>query len=189
MLKFLRQTAQDRLTLLADDSKVAKWYVDAAFGVHPDFRSHTGAVMTMGKGAIFSISRKQKMNTRSSTEAELVAADDVVGSIIWTKLFLEEQGYPLEENILYQDNRSAMLLEDNGRSSAGKRSRHLNIRLFFVTDQKKKGNLDIQFCPTDLMQGDYMTKPLHGAKFSNFRGQIMNLPFATILMMVACVKM
>ena len=43
--------------------------------------------MTMGEGAIFSISRKQKLNTRSSTEAELVAADDVVSSIVWTKLF------------------------------------------------------------------------------------------------------
>jgi hypothetical protein len=81
MLRFLRQTCKDRLTLRAD-GKIAKWYVDAAFGVHPDFKSQTGATMTMGKGAIFSISRKQKLNTRSSTEAELVAADDVVGSIV-----------------------------------------------------------------------------------------------------------
>jgi hypothetical protein len=81
----------------------------------------------MGKGAITSISRKQGMNTRSSTEAELVAADDVVGSMVWTKNFLESQGYPVENNVLYQDNRSAILLESNGRQSAGKRSRHLNI--------------------------------------------------------------
>jgi hypothetical protein len=84
LLRFLRQTCKDKLTLRAD-SKIAKWHVDAAFAVHPDMRSHTGATMTMGKGAIFSISRKQKMNTRSSTEAELVAADDVVSSIVWTK--------------------------------------------------------------------------------------------------------
>jgi hypothetical protein len=134
--------------------------------------------MTMGQGAISSISRKQKMNTRSSTEAELVAVDDVVGSIIWTKLFLEAQGYPLADNILYQDNKSSILLATNGRTSAGKRSRHLNIRLFFVTDQHEKGNLSIKFCPTDLMTGDYMTKPVHGQKFKNFRGEIMNLPVA-----------
>ena len=73
----------------------------------------------MGKVAISSISRKQGMNTRSSTEAEVVAADEVVGPMIWTKLFLEAQGYPIEENILYQDNRSTMLLEGNGRKSAG----------------------------------------------------------------------
>jgi hypothetical protein len=162
--------------------------VDAAFGVHPDMRSHTGATMTMGKGAIFLISCKQKMNARSSTKAELIAADDVVSSIVWTKLFLDEQGYPLDENILYQDNKSSILLEMNGRQSAGKRSRHLNIRLFFVTDQKQKGNLDIQFCPTDMMVGDYMTKPLHGHKFSGFRNCIMNLPFVSYLMVSAFVK-
>jgi hypothetical protein len=116
--------------------------------------------MTMGQGAITSISRKQGMNTRSSTEAEVVAADEVVSLMIWTKLFLEEQGYPVKENILYRDNQSAMLLEEKGRQSAGKRSRHLNIRLFFVKDQKEKGNLNIQYCPNDEMIGDFMTKPL-----------------------------
>ena len=125
------------------------------------------------------------MNTRSSTEAEVVAADEVVGSMLWTKLFLEAQGYPVKENILYQDNRSAMLLEGNGRRSAGRRSRHLNIRLFFVTDQKEKGNLTIEYCPTDLMKGDYMTKPLHGSKFTQQRADIMNLPVAAQLFMAA----
>ena len=125
------------------------------------------------------------MNTRSSTEAEVVAADEVVGSMVWTKLFLEAQGYPVKENILYQDNRSAMLLEGNGRKSAGKRSRHLNIRLFFVTDQKEKGNISIEYCPTELMKGDYMTKPLHGKLFTRHRQDIMNLPLAAQLFMGA----
>ena len=188
MMKFLKQTVKDRLTLRADGSGELKWYVDASFAVHPDFRSHTGAVMTMGKGAVTSLSRKQGMNTRSSTEAEVVAADEVVGPMLWTKLFLEHQGYPVRKNILFQDNRSAMLLEENGRKSAGKRSRHLNIRFFFVTDQKAKDNIQIEYCPTDLMKGDYMTKPLHGKKFVGFRQDIMNLPIsaAAQLMMHAC---
>jgi hypothetical protein len=144
--------------------------------------------MTMGAGAVTSISRKQGMNTRSSTEAEVVAANEVVGSMIWTKLFLEAQGYPVKENILFQDNQSTMLLEEKGRQSAGKRSRHLNIRLFFVKDQKEKRNLTIQYCPTDQMIGDYMTKPLHSKKFKKFRQSIMNLPCITQLMMAACVE-
>ena len=186
MMKFLKQTSKDRLTLSADGTHKIQWHVDASFAVHPDFRSHTGATMTMGKGAITSISRKQGMNTRSSTEAEVVAADEAVGPMLWTKLFLEAQGYPVKENILFQDNQSAMLLEKNGRKSAGKRSRHLNIRFFFVTDQKAKGNIDIAYCPTDEMTADYMTKPLHGQKFTTFRQEIMNLPFAAQLMMWAC---
>ncbi len=186
MMKFLKQTSKDRLTLRSDGSGRLMWHVDASFAIHNDFRSHTGGTLTMGKGAITSTSRKQGMNTRSSTEAEVVAADEMVGPMLWTKLFLEAQGYPVKENILFQDNRSAILLETNGRKSAGKRSRHLNIRLFFVADQREKGNLTIEFCPTDQMISDYMTKPLHGAKFNGFRQQIMNLPVASQLMMIAC---
>ena len=139
--------------------------------------------MTMGEGAITTISRKQTLNTRSSTTAEVVAADDVIGPMLWTRRFLEAQGYHIQKNIMFQDNQSAMLLENNGRKSAGKRSRHLNIRFFFVTDQKEKGNINIEFCTTDQMIADYMTKPLHGKKFKKFRQEIMNLPIATQFMM------
>jgi hypothetical protein len=187
MMNFLKSTVDDVLTLRSDGTKTARFHVDAAFAVHPDYRSQTGSVFTLGKGAISSVSKKQGMNTRSSTEAELVAADEVVGSMIWTKNFLEAQGYPLKENILFQDNQSAMLLETNGRASCGKRSRHLNIRMFFVADQKAKGHIDIKYCPTDLMIGGYMTKPLSGKKFENFRQQIMNLPMTVQLMMMATV--
>jgi len=97
LLKYCNGTRNDELTLSSDDLHVIKWYVDAAFAVHPDFKSHTGAIMTYGGGAAQSISRKQKLNTRSSTEAELVGADDVSTMILWTKLFLEEQGYKVEK--------------------------------------------------------------------------------------------
>ena len=90
-------------------------------------QSQTGAVMSMGQGAVQSISKKQKVNTRSSTEAELVATDDILAQVIWTQKFMEAQGIPISENIIYQDNKSAMFLEKNGKSSAGKRSRHLDI--------------------------------------------------------------
>ena len=140
---------------------------------HPDFKSHTGSVMSMGTGAMQALSRKQKLNSRSSTEAELIAVDDAVTMILWTRLFLEWQGYPIEKNILYQDNKSAILLEENGRKSAGKRSRALNIRYFFITDQVEKGNVQIEYCPTDDMIGDFMTKPLQGEKFRKFRALVL----------------
>jgi hypothetical protein len=185
MMRYLRGTVNDVLTLRADGTKTIKWYTDASFAVHPDFRSHTGAVMTMGAGAVTSVSRKQQMNTRSSTEAEVIAADEVVGSMVWTRLFLEAQGYPVKDNALYQDNKSAMLLEEEGRHSAGKRSRHLK---FFVKDQKVKGNISIQCCPTNQIIGDSMTKPIHSKKFEKFRQSIMNLPCATQLLMASFVE-
>ena len=172
-MRYLHTTKKWHLTMSADDLRVIKWYVDASFAVHPDFRSHTGAVMTMGGGVMQSISRKQKLNSRSSTEAELIGVDDAMTQVLWTKMFMEKQGYPIDRNILYQDNKSSILLETNGRSSAGKRSRALNIRYFFVTDQSNKGNIKIEYMPTDDMWADYMTKPLQGEKFRKFRSLIM----------------
>jgi hypothetical protein len=162
------------LTLRDDGSNIIKCHIDAAFAVHPDFKSHTGAVATLGKGAVKSISKKQKVNTRSSTEAELVATDDIIAQALWTKLFLEAQGYLVKDNVLYQDNQSAILLEKNGKASSGKRTRHLNICYFFLTDQVINNNVSIQFCPTVDMTADYMTKPLQGKKFNKFRKAIMN---------------
>ena len=147
MMEYLNGTKELMLKLWADDLRVVKWYVDASFAVHPDYRSHTGAAMTLGEGAVIGLSKKQKLNTRSSTEAELVGADDAATMILWTGLFMEEQGYPLKKNILYQDNKSAILLETNGQRSAGKRSRALNVRYFFLTDKVEKKIYQLSIVP------------------------------------------
>ena len=75
MIKYLNGTKKNYLTLSADYFKVTIQYVDASFVVHSDFKSHAVAIMTMGQVATYSVSRKQEMDTRSSTEAELVAVD------------------------------------------------------------------------------------------------------------------
>ena len=69
--------------------------------------------MSMGSGAIINIARKHKMNVASSTEGELVSIADVLGVIMWSKYFMEAQGYTMENNILYQDNKSTILLAKN----------------------------------------------------------------------------
>jgi hypothetical protein len=175
LLKFLNGSRDDVLTLSADNLHVLKWLIDAAFAVHPDFRSHTGGILTMGRGAIISQSRKQKLNTKSSTEAELVGADDMSTMMLWSALFLEAQGYKVKKNILYQDNKSTIQLLKHGKASSSKRTRHLNIRYFFLTDQIEKGNLIVQYCPTGRMTGDYMSKPVQGKLFQEFRREVMGM--------------
>ena len=138
-------------------------------------KSHTGAYMSIRIGAAYASSSKQKLNMRSSTEAELVAADDSMPSIVWTLYFLEEQGYGINEKILYQDNQSAMLLERNGRASSSKRTRHINIRYCFVTDRILAGELNVSYCPTLNMIGDYFTKPIQGSLFCKFRNTILGI--------------
>ena len=121
------------------------------------------------------VSKKQKLVSKSSLEAELVAADDLSNSIIWTNYFLKEQGYESKDTVLFQDNKSCMLLHNNGKASSLKRSRHLNIRYYFLSDCIANGELCDEFCPTENMVADYFTKLLQGAKFREFTKIIMNL--------------
>ena len=103
---------------------------------------------------ITSFSRKQKLNTASSTETELVGVADALGLIMWVKYFMEAQGYNIDSNILFQDNKSTILLAKNGRSSAGKKSNHINNRYFLITDKVQQGDLEIQHKPTGEMLAD-----------------------------------
>ena len=130
----------------------------------------------MGQGCALAAFMKQKLNYRSSTEAELVAVDDGLSLMLWTKLYLEDQGLIVQDNVLHQDNKNAILLEKNGKASSSKRTRHINIRYFFVTDQVSKGNLRIVYCPTDQMIADYFTKPTTGTKFKQQWIRVMNPP-------------
>jgi hypothetical protein len=174
-LGFLKGTINDVLTLEADDTNTLTWYIDAAFAVHADMKSHTGAVFTMGKGAVISSATKQKVNSRSSTESELVAMDDKMSKVLWVKRFLEWQGFEVKLNIVYQDNTSTMKLGENGKASSGKRTRHFDIKYFYVTDLIDRKEVRIEYCSTETMIADYMTKPLTGGKFKLFRDRIMNL--------------
>ena len=116
------------------------------------------------------------MNTKSSTEAELVGIDDAMGQVLWTRHFLAAQGEYVPTTTIYQDNKSTILLAENGRSSSSKRTRHLNVRYYFITDQIKKGHVKVAFCPTQDMIADFFTKPLQGGLFVRMREKILNLP-------------
>jgi hypothetical protein len=174
-MKYLRGSRDLPLVLSADGSGIMKWWVDASFAVHPNMRGHSGGGLSLGQGFPFVSSTKQKLNTRSSTETEVVGADDFMPMICWTRQFMEAQGYKVNDNILLQDNKSAILLESNGKASSSKRTKHIKIRYFFITDRVSKGDLSIEWCPTDEMVGDFMTKPLQGAKFRKFRDLIMGV--------------
>ena len=91
VIKYIRETIHLPLLIGWDKSGVLTWSVDAAFTVHEDMQSHTGAALTMGKGAILSLSTKQEINTKSSTEAELVGVDDAMNFVVWSKLFFDWQ--------------------------------------------------------------------------------------------------
>ena len=88
---------------------------------------------------------------------------------------MEAQGYTIENNILYQDNKSTILLENNGRMSAGKNSKRIKNRFFLITDKVVQGDLKIEHKGTDEMWGDVNTKPTQGKRFRVMRAEVMGV--------------
>jgi hypothetical protein len=68
--------------LEANDIKTLNWHINAAFAVHPDMRSQTGATFTLRKQMIIADLIKQKVNLRSSTKASLNGVDKKIGKIM-----------------------------------------------------------------------------------------------------------
>ena len=129
-----------------------------------------------GRGSIISISKEQKLNTKISMEAELIGSDNAMPQMLWTRNFLEAQGYGIDENVLYQDNMSAMLSEKNGKKSSTKNTKHINVCCYFIKDRVETGDVMIEHFLTEEILGDHFTKPLQGALFRKFRAEIMNIP-------------
>ena len=175
VIKYLNATPDLVLRLSCEDSHGLRWWVDASYTVHPDMKGHTGATMSLGKGSIYSTANKQKLVSRSSTESELIGVHDVMPQMMWTQNFMEAQGHAVRPTVLYQDNQSTMLLAKNGRASSGKRSKHINVRYFFVKDQIDSNELVIEYCPTEDMWADFFSKPQQGKLFYRHRDQIMNI--------------
>jgi hypothetical protein len=178
MMRYLRGTPDLALILSGDETSIIKyieWWIDGAHTGHTTMRSQTGATSSLGKGCLMSTATKQKLNTRSSTETEIVAVDDTMPQVLWTNYFLEEQGYKAERTIIYQDNKSAILLETNRRASSSRRTKHVNVRYYFIKDRIESGEVVVEHCPATEMIGDFFTKPLQGAMFIRFRNIIMNI--------------
>ena len=109
---------------------------------------HTGIDLTINsetdRGTIYGGSLKHKLNSKSLTEAELISVSDGINQVLWTKHFLECQGYEVHSITIYQENKASILLERNGKRSSKKRTKHyINISYFFITDKVQNGEIDI----------------------------------------------
>ncbi len=175
LVEYLQSTVNLPLILDAMSGRVLHWYVGTAFAVHPNMRGHSGGAMTLGLGFPISSSFKQKLNTHSLTESKLVGVDNIMSLIIWLWNFLKAQGYVVVDNILHQDNRSAILLERNGKMSSGNCIKHIAIHYFFVMDRIRSGKISPKWCPTGEMITDFFTKPFQGAMFWKFRDLLMGV--------------
>jgi hypothetical protein len=173
VLQYLRGTLDIFLTLGADDITKMKSWVDVSYGIHDDCKSHTGGVMSWGWGVLLSKCQKQKLNTKSSTESEIVGVSDYLPNVIWARMFLGAQGFDITENILYQDNQSSIKIEKNGKKSSGQKTKHMDNRYFWIKDRLQSEGIEVKYCPTEKMLADFFTKPLQGSLFRKFRDIVL----------------
>ena len=169
-IQYLRGTHNMGVMLGVQDPPCVYAYVDASYAVHPDMKSHTGCVISLGMGPIYAKSSTQKLNTKSSTEAELVGLSDCSNQVIWTRNFLIQQGYIMPPAVMYQDNMSTTQLIKNGRSTSEK-TRHVDIRFFFMHDRVNSGDVSLVYMNTKDMTADALTK---GEPFRVLRDKLLN---------------
>ena len=173
LIRYIRGTKELGIRLAGERHLSVTAYVDASYGVHSDMKSHTGAMITLGRGPVFAKSTVQKLNTVSSAESELVALSESVGQVLWTREFLQHQGYIIGPAKIFEDNQSAIKLAQNGRSNSP-RTRHIAVRYFFISDRMKSGEIAVEYLNTADMIADILTKPMQGAQFIRLRNLLLN---------------
>ena len=173
VIRFLKGTIDELRVIGATSLTEILIFIDSAYAVQSNMRSHTGGLSSFGIEAVHVRSKSSKINVKSSTESELVSTSEYLPHILWLRYFMIGQGYEISDNVVYQDNKSAILMEINGRNSCTGNSRHINIRYFWIKDRVDNKEVKIEYIPTHLMLADFFTKPLQGEQFKNFRAYIM----------------
>jgi hypothetical protein len=119
--------------------------------------------------------KKQKINTRSCTESELVGVDDITPLMLWTRYLIEAPGYKVDETTFNQVHLSAMLLETKGHGSSSNRTKQIDVQCFFIKEIIGSGEITMKHFPTEEMLRDNFTKEVQGSQFKKFRTEIQGI--------------
>lgn len=161
ILKYLKGTINYQLPMKAEDNNMNLYgYCDANFGEdRSDRKSNSGFIFKYNGGTVNWSCTKQRMVALSSTEAEFIALCEAVKEASWTKNLLHEMNRPQQQKtIIYEDNQSTIKLLQHNRIS--QRSKHIDIRYHYIRDAMQNEQLEVQYCPTETMMADILTKPL-----------------------------
>ena len=179
VIKYVRFTRDRGITLCVGEGGYrVQLLTDAAHAVHEDLKSHSGSVIVVGnegKGCISYKSRKQKIVGRSSTDAEFICITDCANDGIHIRNILISQGYETAKQpvLILQDNKSCIELLHKHRADS-ERSRHVDIRRFWLKECIDNGTVEIAYLPTEQMYANLLTKPLQGSQFMCEREMLSN---------------
>lgn len=139
-----------------------------------DRKSTTGWIARVGGDVVSWASKKQRVVAISSCEAELYAAATATCEVLWQRGLLTELQLCAPEpqpSILHIDNQSTEIIARNGIK--GERTKHIDIRWCFFTDEIHEGRISPKWIPTKDQHADILTKALPAPQFLALRKQIM----------------
>ena len=168
-IRYVRDHIGEGIALTASGSGknvLVTGHIDASFGCHENGKSHTGVCVTLGDGPVFIRSVKQRIVTKSSTEAELVALSDEAGVMFHIEDFITAQGYVCQM-VIGQDNQSTITMITESKKES-MRTRHINVRYYWLRERIKMKELTLVYVPTGNMLADILTKPMQGNLFRSF---------------------
>ena len=122
-------------------------------------------------GAVSWASQRQNSISLSSTEAEYVALSIAAQECVWLRRFLKECGYePKGSTVIYEDNQGTIALVRNPVNH--RRSKHIDIRYHYTREQVGSGSIVLEYCNTNNMAADMLTKSVSRVKHNAFRKQV-----------------
>jgi len=148
-------------------------YCDADLANCPDTRrSVTGHVTILANGPIGWKSKLQKgAPATSSVVAEYQALYDATRSSLWFRQLLKEIGFETEGPVvIYEDNQGCLSMAKNHRTDS--LTKHIDVKYHFTRDSIDAKNVRIEYCPTEQMVADFLTKPINAHKFLWCRSQL-----------------
>jgi hypothetical protein len=121
-------------------------------------------------------SKKQKVVSRSSTEAELIAMFEGLDYLLYLRRLVQFLGCLKDDDppiTIYQDNTSAMTLAYLGKTSSGSNSKFMELKYFWIKDYLDRRMFKLEYLPTDAMIADFFASPRIGATFRSMRDTIL----------------
>ena len=139
---------------------------------HEDCSSRTGVIVMMNGSVIMAKSFKQKLVTKSSSEAELVALCEGGSCGLICRQFLDLQGYNVQTSVIHEDNKAVIDMIKKGHPTSYK-TKHIQMRNFFMTQHVESKEFNLTWCKTGDMLADMLTKPLLAGSFTNLRDKVI----------------
>jgi len=173
VLRYVKGTKNMGLTFKAQklSDLNLEFYADASHLLHADGYGHSGMLAMLGGTIVMFRSVKQKLVARSSSEAELIAAEECATYVVWMRLLCADLGIKVSGPTPFaQDNKSAIIIMLKGGSF--KRTKHFIGKMAYLRERIKMRDIALYYVPTRDMLADMLTKPVsrdilrrHGSRF------------------------